>query len=150
MRRIRTKVKGRQMIKMKFPCIFLALFTGTGLLCADSRRENAVTVLKPGRVTVVAAEGCAPAVGFAAGELTNFLSRVLGAQVPVVTQPDDTCGVNVILGDNEWSRAEKLNPATLVRDLARLQRGGFVIRKVRMIDMFPRSGHFETFVQLNR
>ena len=42
------------------------------------------------------------------------------------------------------------HPATLVRDLARLQRGGFVIRKVRMIDMFPRSGHFETFVQLTR
>jgi hypothetical protein len=80
------------------------------------RAQAAAVVLEPNRVTVVAAEGCAPAVGFAAGELTNFLSRVLGAQVPVVTQPDDTCGVNVILGDNEWSRAEKLNPATLVRD----------------------------------
>ena len=42
------------------------------------------------------------------------------------------------------------HPATLVRDLGRLQRGGFNIRKVRLIDMFPRSGHFETFVQLSR
>ena len=42
------------------------------------------------------------------------------------------------------------HPATLVRDLGRLQRGGFRIEKVRMIDMFPRSGHFETFVQIVR
>ena len=42
------------------------------------------------------------------------------------------------------------HPATLVRDLGRFQRGGFAIKQVRMIDMFPRSGHFETFVQLNR
>ena len=42
------------------------------------------------------------------------------------------------------------HPATLVRDLGRLQRGGFSIADVRMIDMFPRSAHFETFVQLTR
>ena len=42
------------------------------------------------------------------------------------------------------------HPATLVRDLERLQRGGFSIADVRMIDMFPRSVHFETFVQLKR
>ena len=42
------------------------------------------------------------------------------------------------------------HPATLVRDLGRLQQGGFRIGAVRMIDMFPRSAHFETFVQLNR
>ncbi|MBE6403167.1 MAG: class I SAM-dependent RNA methyltransferase [Lentisphaerae bacterium] len=42
------------------------------------------------------------------------------------------------------------HPATLVRDLERLQRGGFSIAAVRMIDMFPRSVHFETFVQLKR
>ena len=42
------------------------------------------------------------------------------------------------------------HPATLVRDLGRLQQGGFRIGAVRMIDMFPRSAHFETFVQLTR
>ena len=42
------------------------------------------------------------------------------------------------------------HPATLVRDLGRLQKGGFTIKVVRMIDMFPRSAHFETFVQLTR
>ena len=42
------------------------------------------------------------------------------------------------------------HPATLVRDLGRLQQGNFNIGAVRMIDMFPRSAHFETFVQLIR
>ena len=42
------------------------------------------------------------------------------------------------------------HPATLVRDLGRLQQGGFAIKQVRMIDMFPRSAQFETFVQLAR
>ena len=42
------------------------------------------------------------------------------------------------------------HPATLVRDLGRFQRGNFEIRQARMIDMFPRSGHFETFIQLAR
>ena len=42
------------------------------------------------------------------------------------------------------------HPATLVRDLGRLQHGGFTIEQVNLIDMFPRSMHFETFVQLKR
>ncbi len=42
------------------------------------------------------------------------------------------------------------HPATLIRDLSRIRQGGFKISKVRMIDMFPRSSHFETFVQLSR
>lgn len=42
------------------------------------------------------------------------------------------------------------HPATLVRDLGRLQQGGFKIKQVRMIDMFPRSAHFETFTELMR
>ncbi len=42
------------------------------------------------------------------------------------------------------------HPATLVRDLGRLAQSGFRIEKVRYIDMFPRSGHFETFTKLVR
>ncbi len=42
------------------------------------------------------------------------------------------------------------HPATLVRDLARLQKSSFNVDQARMIDMFPRSAHFETFVQLTR
>jgi hypothetical protein len=71
--------------------------------------------LEPGRVQVVVAAKCAPSVRFAATEMTNFLSQVLGAPVPVVKAPGGA-GVSVILGDNEWSRAEGLDPVPLVRD----------------------------------
>ena len=83
--------------------------------------------LEPGRVQVVAAANCAPSVRFAAQEMTNFLAQALGAPVPIAAAPDDARGVNVILGDNEWSRAEGLDPAPLVRDgFWRLAKGGRV------------------------
>ena len=104
------------MEKRKFSCAVFALLVGIWTAFADSRTENAAVVLEPGRVVVVAAGGCAPSVRFAASEMTNFLSRVLGMPVSVTEKPDDSLGVNVILGDNGWSRSENLDPAMLVRD----------------------------------
>jgi tRNA/tmRNA/rRNA uracil-C5-methylase (TrmA/RlmC/RlmD family) len=40
------------------------------------------------------------------------------------------------------------DPATLTRDLAILLRGGYRIARVRLFDMFPRTAHFETLVEL--
>ena len=71
--------------------------------------------IRPGNVNVVIRQGAEPAVQFAAYELTNYLSRVLGAQVPVAAAPVDG-KVNVFLGENEWSRTESLDPKPLVRD----------------------------------
>jgi len=43
------------------------------------------------------------------------------------------------------------NPATLARDLGRLVRdGGYVLRRLALFDMFPRTAHFETAVLLDR
>ena len=42
------------------------------------------------------------------------------------------------------------NPATLGRDLASLIRRGFTVRSLDMVNMFPRSGHFEIFTVLER
>ena len=90
-----------------------------GALLAMGDCQNAKKVpcvrLEPARVQVVMAPDGAPAVRFAATELTNFLAQVLGAPVPVSAAPDDS-RVNLILGDNAWSRAEGLDPAPLVRD----------------------------------
>jgi hypothetical protein len=63
----------------------------------------------------VAAKGAVPTVRFAAAEMTNYLSRVLGAAVPLSAAPVDG-KVNIFLGENEWSRAESLDPKPLVRD----------------------------------
>ena len=42
------------------------------------------------------------------------------------------------------------NPATLGRDLTSLIKRGFSVRSVDMVNMFPRSGHFEIFTVLER
>ena len=99
-----------------FSCAFLVLMAGCGVAESVPSSEVRTIRLEPGRVTVVVAEGCAPSVRFAAVEMTNFLARVLGAPVHLADAPDDSRGVNVILGDCEWSRAEGLDPAPLVRD----------------------------------
>ena len=75
---------------------------------------SAATIV-PGGVQVVVAKDAVPVVTYAAGELTNFLAQVLGAAVPVAAAPSPE-RVNVILGENEWSRAAGLDPAPLVRD----------------------------------
>jgi 23S rRNA (uracil1939-C5)-methyltransferase len=40
------------------------------------------------------------------------------------------------------------DPATLARDLKALLAGGYVIRKMSLVDLFPQTYHFETVVRL--
>ena len=40
------------------------------------------------------------------------------------------------------------DPATLARDLKVLLAGGYVIRKMSLVDLFPQTYHFETVVRL--
>lgn len=42
------------------------------------------------------------------------------------------------------------DPATLCRDLVLLQGEGYVVEKMRMVDMFPQTHHLETIVSLRR
>ena len=37
------------------------------------------------------------------------------------------------------------NPATWARDARRLAEGGFTLNKLRLVNMFPRTEHFELF-----
>ena len=96
---------------MKKTCVWcLAL----GAWCLAAGVSEAVEI-RAGKVNVVVRKGAEPSVEFAAAELTNYLSCVLGAPVPVASAPVDG-KVNVFLGENEWSRAEALDPKPLVRD----------------------------------
>ena len=79
-----------------------------------SFHSNAAT-LERGMVDVLVAEDVPPVVRFAADEMTNFLSQVLGAEVPIVREPQAGRGC-VVLGDNRWSRAEGLSVSGLPRD----------------------------------
>ena len=64
---------------------------------------------------VAIAPGAPSAVRFAAGEMTNYLSRVLGRAIPLVTAPTEG-RYSIILGTNAWSRAAGLRPEALSRD----------------------------------
>ena len=61
-------------------------------------------VLTAENAEVVVAPKAAKLTRFAASEMTNFLSRVLGGDVPLVREP--TKGrASIVLGENAWSRA---------------------------------------------
>ena len=76
--------------------------------------------LRPGEAEVVVAPKAPSIVRFAGEEMTNCLSRVLSAPVPLVAKP--TPGrKSVILGVNEWSKAAGVDPSTLPRD-------GYIVR----------------------
>ena len=70
--------------------------------------------LKPGAVDVVVGRKAPPAVRFAADELTNFLSQVLGAAVPIVGKPSDRTAI--VLGDCPLARAEGIDVRAKPRD----------------------------------
>ena len=73
--------------------------------------DNAEVVISPGAPDITL---------FAAEEMTNFLSRAFGADVPLVTSP--TRGkASVIVGTNQWSAGAGVNPRLLKRD-------GFVLK----------------------
>lgn len=84
----------------------------TVLLAGMALRADEV-VLAPGRVDVVLPKKAWPVEKFAAEELTNFLSRVLGAAVPVVQKPAADRAA-ILLG-----RAAELDVSGLDRDAFR-------------------------------
>ena len=82
--------------------------------CSSSTSRPAV-VLTAGNVEVAVEEKAVPVAQFAASELTNFLSRTLGAPVPLV-RTINPAKTTVVVGDSAWSRAEGLDVSKLARD----------------------------------
>lgn len=75
----------------------------------------AALVFAPNSTEVVIAEGAPSSLRFAAVEATNFFSRVLGAETPIVNAPTGS-RASLVLGDNKWSRAAGLDVSSLKRD----------------------------------
>ena len=82
-------------------------------LAADAAGSS--VLFEADKVDVVVARRAVDSVAWAAEEATNFLSRVLGAPVPVVTAPREG-RTALILGENKWSREAGMAPANYPRD----------------------------------
>ncbi|RXE58529.1 23S rRNA (uracil(1939)-C(5))-methyltransferase RlmD [Acetivibrio mesophilus] len=89
-------------------------------------------------------------VGEAEEVIPQMYSRGVRADVVVVDPPRKGCDEAVLktLVDMEPRRIVYVscNPATLARDLKYLAEGGFEVREVQPVDMFPWTAHVETVV----
>ena len=93
---------------------------GAGLACG---LQAAGATLRSGEVDVVVAPYAPGPVLLAAEEMTNFLSRALGAAVPIRRAPDPA-RTSVVLGTNAWSAAAGADVSGLDRDAFRLKTAG--------------------------
>lgn len=91
---------------------------------------------------VLVAPNAPSATRFAAQELTNFLSQVFGAAVPLATAPSSS-KTAIVVGENEWSRAAGVDVSTLKRD-------GFVIKCVPEKKRIYVAGHDDAKYDLIR
>lgn len=85
--------------------------------CCDAGRvgDGESVVLTAETTEVVIAPDAPKTVRFAADEMTNFLARILGGNIPLSTR--FTPGrVPVVLGSNDWSRAAGLSTDGFARD----------------------------------
>ena len=86
-----------------------------GIVSAAVSAFAAEVRLSAGNAEVAVAPDAPAATRFAAGVMTEHLSKVLGGEVRCVTRP--TAGkYTIFLGTNGWSRAEGLSPEALRRD----------------------------------
>ena len=79
--------------------------------------------LECGRVEVVVAQHSPGTTLFAGEEATNFLSRILGGDVPLVRRPTQD-HTSIVLGTNEWSVSAGIDVKGLVRDGFRIAAQG--------------------------
>ena len=95
--------------------LFLVTSARGGCKPAASDQSAGVIDLVAGRTQVVVSSNACPVVKFAAVEMTNYLSRILGATVPIAMKPAGRCA-NVVLGINDWSRNRGVDPSPLPVD----------------------------------
>lgn len=92
--------------------------------------------------------------GTVEGELARLLATEKEIAAVVLDPPRKGCepGVIAALGGASIPRIAYVscNPATLARDLKRLEAHGYRLARARPVDMFPQTSHVETVVLLER
>jgi 23S rRNA (uracil1939-C5)-methyltransferase len=138
------------------------LYGGVGMYGIDLARSGAEVAICDADADAVRAgrEACRRTtpgrVRFHHARVGTFLAqRAAEAERPhvVVANPPrcglDRGGVDALVA----ARPERIvlvscDPATLARDLKRLQDGGFRVRRIVPVDLFPQTAHLETVVAL--
>ncbi len=115
--------------------------------------ESSAEAVESARAAAVAAE--LDGVRFAVGDATAFALAAAADAVPelVIVNPPRR-GLGAELADwlehsgARWVLYSSCNPATLARDLAVMP--ALAVRRARLFDMFPQTGHAEVAVLLER
>ena len=92
--------------------------------------------LRPGETEVVVAPKASSVTMVAGMEMTNLLSCVLGAPVPLVAKPTDGKR-SIVLGVNEWSAAEGIDPSKDPRDTFIVKATGDRVYIAGVDDSYP-------------
>lgn len=79
----------------------------------------------------------------------KFVNKVL------VDPPRSGMAAGLVAAINEQVRIKTLvyvscNPSTLARDIDRLKAGGFELKKISPVDLFPQTSHVETVILMTR
>ena len=142
----------------------LDLYCGVGVfgLACMQAGGTRLTGVESGRGAIAAAQLNAQALGIKA----RFLCRALGpAPCPLRELLPDPRRATAIVDPPRDGLAPEVaqalaasgvrrifyvacDPATLARDLAVFLRGGYHLRRAKLFDMFPRTAHFESLVEL--
>lgn len=76
--------------------------------------------LEPGRTEIVLARGASPVTRFAAKELSVFLAKTIGGEIPLADAPGEG-KISIVLGTNEWSTAAGIDLSDSPRDTFRIK-----------------------------
>ena len=148
------------LIAARKPARFIDLYAGVGFFSAVALHAGVREVL-----AVESDEAAAAAARFnlkrfgaehpevIAGDAAEALKSLKGAPAPdallVVDPPRGGLTLRAAMaltGSALGSFAYiSCNPATWARDARRLAKGGFTLSKLRLVNMFPRTEHFELF-----
>jgi len=142
----------------------LDLYCGTGsislLLARQARQVIGIEIIPEAiadarvNAEINAINNATFLVGQAEKLLPELVASGMSADVAVVDPPRKGCDAALLqaLIDVRVRRIVYVscNPATLARDVAMLQEGGYVVRAVQPVDMFPWTGHVETVVLMSR
>ncbi len=150
----------RNLIVTEKPSVFIDLYAGVGFfsVVAIQAGVSQVTVVECDEEAVVAAKYNLKNFGAknfnaVAGDATKaltFLKNGIDSQSMLLVDPPRggltlKATMAITASPIRWFVYVSCNPATWARDAKRLIKGGFSLKRLRLINMFPRTEHFELF-----